>query len=96
MMTYLAICICCGLGAIALGRAALKFDRRMVDAGNQRRRDVQAMANATRDTGPLARLVLLPAADGTVQYAVQLDGEPTLYPLARDTALPVPPAAISA
>jgi len=91
MVTFTIILI--GLaGAIALWRPVRNFDRRMVEAGNQRRRDAEAKAAAVPVDGPLAHIIAVPAAEGTVEYAVQLAGEPTRYRLAPDHRLPGLPA----
>lgn len=76
------------VSAVVLCRAVLRFDRRMVEAGNKRRRDAEAKARAVSAAAPLARIVELPTEGGAVQYAVRLDDAPTVYRLAPDSSTP--------
>jgi hypothetical protein len=63
MSPYLPIIIAAAPAAILLGRAVLRFDRRMVEAGKRRRLESETQATTQR------------AADGATTYTGQLEGE---------------------
>lgn len=70
------------LAAACLGRAVRNFDRKMVAAGRARKAETAAALAAAARAGRPGRLTAIRAPDGSVHYAVQLDGDETIYHLA--------------
>lgn len=70
------------LAAAILVRAARNFDRKMVAAGKRRKIEAEARAAAAAAAGRAGQLAATRAPDGTVQYAVQFEGEETKHRLA--------------
>ena len=70
------------LAAAGLGRAIRNFDRKMVAAGQRRKIESDARAAAAVAAGRVGKLAATRAADGTVQYAVQFEGDETTHRLA--------------
>jgi hypothetical protein len=69
------------LAAAALGRAVRNFDRKMVAAGQRRKIESETRAAAVATTGRVGKLAATRAADGTVQYAVQFEGDEEIHRL---------------
>ena len=69
-------------GAAYLWRAVRDFDRKMVVAGQRRKIETEARAAAAAAAGRGGQLAATRAADGTVQYAVQFEGDETKHLLA--------------
>jgi hypothetical protein len=75
------------LAAIAVGLWPVirDFDRKMVAAGQRRRAEAeekaQASARATPAVSATALISAACASDGSLQYAIQFDGEETVYRL---------------
>ena len=70
------------LATAALMRAARNFDRKMVAAGQRRKAESEARAAAAATAGRAGTLAATRASDGSVQYAVQFEGEETKHHLA--------------
>lgn len=84
------------LVAAGLWPALRNFDRKMVAAGQRRRLAEEAKSTAPPLPGCVARISALGAANGPVEYAIQLEGDATVYHLTLEQSIPSGDAASGA